>query len=225
MPKASIANPRTGDGRLHVHIGRYARVDGEQWDRIAVVLVDAESGETEIKLSTNVPQERLLEYSFLVRYDETIAAPYVDALVDAGICYDTGGRMGKVVLCRELRFKQAYMDALSTIASGEDVDGRYTPVESHVDHGAQLLRVNDIPPTLWQAQRFVGGPVALVNGVNGEQLLVNEDGLLKGLPRNEAATAWYRKRVVGSCDPSGYRWGTTSIVGNALLLIGTAVWE
>lgn len=63
------------------------------------------------------------------------------------------------------------------------------------------------PPTLAEAQRFLGGFVELVPTVHG-QLLCNEDGIALGLPLNTPAT-----RLMG-----------TPIVGNVLLLEGTAQW-
>jgi hypothetical protein len=76
--------------------------------------------------------------------------------------------------------------------------------------------LKDTPPSLEEAQKFVGGYVEVVSfvaplesGNHVAQLLVNEEGLLMGLPVNEEAS-----RLAGQ-----------RIVGNALLLIEEALWE
>jgi len=63
-------------------------------------------------------------------------------------------------------------------------------------------------PSLEEAQEFVGGLVELVTTPQG-QLLVNEEGLILGLPQNPTAS-----KVAG-----------VPICGNALLLSGDAKWD
>ena len=66
-------------------------------------------------------------------------------------------------------------------------------------------------PTLEEAQALVGGLVEMVRSPSNPdiQILVNEEGLLQGLPFNEEATK--------ICD--------TGIVGNAVILKGEARWD
>lgn len=60
------------------------------------------------------------------------------------------------------------------------------------------VHVLDHKPTLEEAQRLVGGYVELLLIENGEaQMLVNEDGLSKHLPRNMGASALARRTIVG----------------------------
>lgn len=65
------------------------------------------------------------------------------------------------------------------------------------------------PPSLEEAQRLVGGFVEMITLDDGDQLLVDEDGRIKGLPVNSIATL-IAKRL---------------IVGRALLLCGEARWS
>ena len=60
-----------------------------------------------------------------------------------------------------------------------------------------------------EAQRYVGGYVGIVHLDNGERLLVNEDGYMIGLPRNEKATG-----VLGSI---GSKEMADPVVGDAIL--------
>ena len=64
-------------------------------------------------------------------------------------------------------------------------------------------------PTLEEAQRVVGGYVEMVYLDGGDQLLVNEEGVIKNLPPNPSATA-----IAGK-----------PIVGNAIVLKGHARWK
>ena len=63
-------------------------------------------------------------------------------------------------------------------------------------------------PTLEEAQREVGGLVEMLE-LNEGQLLFNEEGRIKGLSHNPTAS-----EIAGQ-----------SIVGNALLLKGSAKWK
>ena len=70
----------------------------------------------------------------------------------------------------------------------------------------------DKPPSLEEAQKFVGGMVEVVyGGVNGFeiQILVNEEGLLLDLPFNPFASIF----------------ADTLIAGPALVLVGDAKWK
>lgn len=74
--------------------------------------------------------------------------------------------------------------------------------------------VTEKPPTLEEAQEFVGRPghrdlVEIVRLPNGDQMLVNEEGLLFNLPVNPAATLVAQRLIVG----------------NALVLTGKAKWD
>ena len=68
----------------------------------------------------------------------------------------------------------------------------------------------DNQPTLQEAQKIVGGLVEMVHSPSEPdwQILVNEEGLLKGLPFNAEAT-----ELCG-----------TGIVGPAIVLKGDAKW-
>jgi hypothetical protein len=69
----------------------------------------------------------------------------------------------------------------------------------------------DRAPTLEEAQGLVGGLVEMVRSPTHRdwQILVNEEGLLEGLPFNEEAT-----KICG-----------TGIVGPAIVLKGNARWD
>jgi len=69
----------------------------------------------------------------------------------------------------------------------------------------------DKKPTLEEAQALVGGLVEMVRSPTDQeiQILVNEEGLLTGLPFNEEASKM--------CD--------TGIVGDAIILKGNAKWD
>lgn len=60
-----------------------------------------------------------------------------------------------------------------------------------------IKEISDKPPTLEEAQDFVGGYVELVELSGGAQLLVNEEGLLRGLPYNSEASAVSHLNIVG----------------------------
>jgi len=70
--------------------------------------------------------------------------------------------------------------------------------------------MEDKQPTLEQAQKIVGGLVEMVHSPKQPewQILVNEEGLLRGLPHNREAT-----ELCG-----------TGIVGHAIILKGDAKW-
>ena len=69
-------------------------------------------------------------------------------------------------------------------------------------------------PTLESAQEFVGGYVEGVPFPNGDYLIVNEEGKLKGLDVNEKATKLWRDTF----DNDNYITGRKDfVVGNAIL--------
>jgi hypothetical protein len=65
------------------------------------------------------------------------------------------------------------------------------------------------PPTLKEAQDFVGGFVTLITLDDGSQLLCNEEGINLNLEYNPAASALANQRIVG----------------DVLVLSGSAVWS
>lgn len=69
----------------------------------------------------------------------------------------------------------------------------------------------DRRPSLEEAQELVGGLVQMVRSPTKQdwQILVNEEGLLEGLPFNDEAT-----KICG-----------TGIVGPAIVLKGNARWD
>lgn len=75
--------------------------------------------------------------------------------------------------------------------------------------------IDDRPPTLEEAQAFVEGDVELIQLYDGRQILVNEEGLIRNLQHNPAATqALYE----------GGKFAGRYIVGNAIILAGSARW-
>jgi len=73
----------------------------------------------------------------------------------------------------------------------------------------KVLTTKEEKPSLKEAQASVGGLVELVNLPNGDQMLVNEEGIMKELPINDPASS-----------ASGQR-----ILGNAIILVGDARWD
>ena len=75
----------------------------------------------------------------------------------------------------------------------------------------KVFRKKEEKPTLKEAQEQVGGLVEIVHcpAKPDSQLLVNEEGLLLGLPWNDVAT----------------EMAQTGIVGNAIFLEGDARWD
>ena len=70
-------------------------------------------------------------------------------------------------------------------------------------------------PTLESAQEFVGGYVEGVPFPNGDYLIVNEEGKLKGLDVNEKATKLWRDTF----DNDNYITGRKDfVVGHAILI-------
>tara|TARA_R110002012_G_scaffold61065_4_gene160045 strand:- start:1149 stop:1730 length:582 start_codon:yes stop_codon:yes gene_type:complete len=71
-----------------------------------------------------------------------------------------------------------------------------------------LTTITDKRPTLKEAQDIVGGYVEMVIDTDLMQLMVDEEGLLKNLPFN----------------PEASKMADRHIVGNALVLKGSAMW-
>ena len=75
-------------------------------------------------------------------------------------------------------------------------------------------------PTLESAQEFVGGYVAGITFPNGDYLIINEEGKLKGLPLNPEATALWR----ATFDNDNYITGRKDfVVGPAILIKAKAL--
>ena len=71
------------------------------------------------------------------------------------------------------------------------------PIMECITEAFMLVRMHTAPPSLKQVQEAVGGYVELVTLDNEDQLLVNEEGLLLGLPSNPWASALSGRRIVG----------------------------
>ena len=70
-------------------------------------------------------------------------------------------------------------------------------------------------PTLKAAQEFVGGYVEGIPFPNGDYLIVNEEGKLKGLPLNPEATALWK----ATFDNDNFITGRNDfVVGPAILI-------
>ena len=71
----------------------------------------------------------------------------------------------------------------------------------------------DIKPTLEQLQKMVGGYIEVVYADNGDQIILDEEGRLKGKPLNEDASEYWL----------GDDWDEyNNIVGDAVILSGKA---
>jgi hypothetical protein len=64
-------------------------------------------------------------------------------------------------------------------------------------------------PSLEQAQKMIGGSIELIDLSDGDQMLVDEEFLLKGLDINGMATIVANQRILG----------------NAIILQGKAKWN
>lgn len=74
--------------------------------------------------------------------------------------------------------------------------------------GSCRIETADQPPTLEQLQQAVGGYIEVVNVIYQDrvcQMIVNEEGLMKCLPRNQVATDIYleamRRQFPGVANP------------------------
>ena len=89
---------------------------------------------------------------------------------------------------------------------------------------AKLKIIDDVKlkPTLKEAQAFVGGYVEGISMPNGDYLIVNEEGKLKGLPFNEQASKLWKDTF----DNDNFITGRDDfVVGNAILIKKTALKE
>tara|TARA_R100000781_G_scaffold19128_1_gene14783 strand:+ start:137 stop:436 length:300 start_codon:yes stop_codon:yes gene_type:complete len=89
---------------------------------------------------------------------------------------------------------------------------------------AKLKIIDDVKlePTLKEAQAFVGGYVEGISMPNGDYLIVNEEGKLKGLPFNEEASKLWKDTF----DNDNFITGRDDfVVGNAILIKKTALKE
>ena len=87
---------------------------------------------------------------------------------------------------------------------------------------AKLKIIDDVKlePTLKEAQAYVGGYVEGIQFPNGDYLIVNEEGKLKGLPFNEAASKLWKDTF----DNDNYKTGRDDfVVGNAILIKKSAL--
>ena len=75
-------------------------------------------------------------------------------------------------------------------------------------------------PDLKGAQEFVGGMVECVTFPNGDLLIINEEGKLKGLPLNPEATTLWRSTFTKDKYSFGY---DDFVVGPAILIKANAL--
>ena len=61
----------------------------------------------------------------------------------------------------------------------------------------KTISTSEESPNSEEAGEFVGGYVELVRLKNGDQLLLNEEGRLKGMPLNKRASELYGGIIVG----------------------------
>ena len=87
---------------------------------------------------------------------------------------------------------------------------------------AKLKIIDDVKlePTLKEAQAYVGGYVEGIQFPNGDYLIVNEEGKLKGLPFNEEASKLWKDTF----DNDNYMTGRDDfVVGNAIQIKKSAL--
>ena len=84
-----------------------------------------------------------------------------------------------------------------------------TPAPVEAEGHPKVMSIGDKPPTLEEAREFIGGHVEIVHARTGHQLIIDEEGALKGLPLNRTASQLYGG----------------SIVGPAMILKGKAKWK
>ena len=83
----------------------------------------------------------------------------------------------------------------------------------------QTKVISDKNPTLKEMQEFVGGYIQVVNGVDGSQIIINEEGKIKGLPMNMVATTMW---LGEDWDDDTSAMVNDFLVGNAMVLKGKA---
>ena len=82
-----------------------------------------------------------------------------------------------------------------------------TKVNTHANE-FKIVSDSKDEPTLESAQEFVGGYVEGITFPNGDYLIINEEGKLKGLPLNPEATALWR----ATFDNDNYITGRKDVV-------------
>ena len=84
----------------------------------------------------------------------------------------------------------------------------------------QTKVISDKKPTLKEMQDFVGGYIQVVTGVNGnEDIVINEEGKMNGLPMNVVATTMW---LGEDWDDDTSALVHDVLVGNAMILKGKA---
>ena len=80
--------------------------------------------------------------------------------------------------------------------------------------------IDDVEPTLEQMQKFVGGYIEVVTSADtNSQIVLDEEGKLKGKPLNKEATELY---VGEEKDDTCAGWDFDYIVGDVMVLSGDA---
>jgi hypothetical protein len=80
--------------------------------------------------------------------------------------------------------------------------------------------ISDKEPTLKEMQDFVGGYIQVVTSVNGnEDIVINEEGKLNGLPINVVATTMW---LGEDWNDDTSAMANDVLVGNAMILKGKA---
>ena len=80
--------------------------------------------------------------------------------------------------------------------------------------------IDDVEPTLQEMQKFVGGYIEVVTSADtNSQIVLDEEGKLKGKPINKEATEMY---VGEEMDDTSAGWDFDVIVGDAMILSGDA---
>ena len=84
----------------------------------------------------------------------------------------------------------------------------------------KIIKDSKDEPTLESAQEFVGGYVEGITFPNGDYLIINEEGKLKGLPVNEDATNLWRSTFTEDKYAFGF---DDYVVGPAILIKANAL--
>ena len=80
--------------------------------------------------------------------------------------------------------------------------------------------IDDVEPTLEEMQKFVGGYIEVVTSADtNSQIVLDEEGKLKGKPINKEATELY---VGEAMDDTCAGWDFDVIVGDVMILSGDA---
>ena len=80
--------------------------------------------------------------------------------------------------------------------------------------------IDDVKPTLKEMQKFVGGYIEVVQSADTKyDIILDEEGKLKGKPINREATELY---VGEEYDDTSAGWDFDVIVGDVMMLSGDA---